>query len=256
MATDRRFIPALEVSVTGQNCEIEPSSEVSSWPHISLGIAAPETRQILSVCAVILIAFVMLLFPRIGYGQTFGQCSFDQASNKCVVTGGTYCHAGDGGAGTCGLGENACWCFPPRYNLSLAPLSPPRVNRGSKATAVVTVALLPGAVGWLGNVQLSCSATGGLTCLLAPATVTQTGQQPGVSQLTVQTSSSTPAGSYTVTVNGPSGVGAPANGPQSATFTVFVPGNGGGITALLTFLGLLSLWVGFKVWRRGWAQSR
>jgi hypothetical protein len=177
----------------------------------------------------------------------FGTCVFDPAKNSCVIKDGRYCSSGSG-AGTCGMGENACWCYLPNYTLDVASFNPTWVNPGGQASSTVTIAQVSGSSGYLGNVDLSC--TGPLACSLNPSTVTTRGGRV-TSTLTVSSAMSTAAGNYVIKViaHDVSPNSGPANGPQSVTLKVAHP-NGGGAVALFVFLFLLVLWIVIHLHRR------
>jgi hypothetical protein len=180
----------------------------------------------------------------------FGTCVFDPGKNSCVIKDGRYCSSGNG-AGTCGMGENACWCYLPNYTLDVASFNPTWVNPGGQASSTVTIAQVPGSSGYLGNVDLSC--TGPLACSLSPSTVTTSGGRV-TSTLTVSTAMSTAAGNYVIKVNAHdvSPNSGPANGPQGVTLKVAHP-NGGGTIALCIFLFLFVLWTAIPLYlRREW----
>jgi len=109
----------------------------------------------------------------------------------------------------------------PSYALTAAALNPGSVTAGSASTSTITVTP---ANGYTGSVSLSCSGiTGGTpapTCSFSGSPITITGTAAGTSTLTVSTTSSTPGGSYTITVTGSDAKSlAPTNGPQALTLT-------------------------------------
>ncbi len=218
----------------------------------------PSNRRNLLV---ILLTFVTLtaslsLLANSGRNPQSGQCVFDPATSKCAVQGGGFCTAGNG-AGNCAMGENACWCYLPNYNLSVSPFAPPSQYVGKSSTSTVTVTPAPGATGFLGDVNLSVSCPSSAWICTLPAKVTLTSSAPLSSTLTaIPPSSSTCDQTYTITVTGhdASPSAGPTNGPQSATLKVRCDYNvgpdwGGGSIALLTFLSLLALWTAWGVFR-------
>jgi phospholipase C len=109
----------------------------------------------------------------------------------------------------------------PSYALSATPLSPGSVTAGNMSTSSITVTP---ANGYTGSVNLSCSMISGgtpaPTCSFSGPVVTISGTAPGTSTLTVATSSSTPGGSYTITVTGSDAKNlAPSNGSQMLSLT-------------------------------------
>jgi len=113
----------------------------------------------------------------------------------------------------------------PSYTLTATALTPTSVTSGASSTATLT---LTAANGYTGSVQLSCSAiTGGTpapSCSFNPSAVTLSGAA-GSAVLTVSTSSSTPAGSYSISVTGSDASKlAPSNGAQKLTLSTVAPG--------------------------------
>ena len=109
----------------------------------------------------------------------------------------------------------------PSYALTAATLNPGSVTAGGASTSTITVTP---ANGYTGSVSLSCSnISGGTpapTCSFSVSPITITGNAPGTSTLTVSTSSSTPGGSYTITVTGgDTKNSAPSDGPQALRLT-------------------------------------
>ncbi|HSY63780.1 MAG TPA: alkaline phosphatase family protein [Terriglobales bacterium] len=87
----------------------------------------------------------------------------------------------------------------PDFQFSATPLSPSTVTVGGTTSSVVSSTAVSG---FNGTVTLACSGLpSGAQCSFNPATV----QGSGTSLLTVSTSTSTPAGSHPVTVQGTSG---------------------------------------------------
>ncbi len=135
--------------------------------------------------------------------------------------------AGDAayGAATASLTQTVTSKLPPAYSISVTALDPSSVNAGNTSTSTIT--LKPGN-GYGGSVNLSCSIlTGGPpapTCSFNPSAVTLTGTGQGTATLTVATSSTTPAGTYTLSVTGSDANSLPpSNGPQTLTLTVLSP---------------------------------
>ncbi len=107
------------------------------------------------------------------------------------------------------------------YTLSATPLNPASITAGNVSTSAITVTPTNG---YTGSVSLSCSMISGgtpaPTCSFSGPTVTISGTAPGISTLTVATSTGTPGGNYTITVTGNDAKSlAPSNGPQSLTLT-------------------------------------
>jgi len=105
--------------------------------------------------------------------------------------------------------------------LTATALSPGSIVAGNTSSSSLTVTP---ANGYTGNVSLSCgNITGGSaapTCSFSTNPVVITGTTAGASKLTVSTSTSTPGGSYAITVTGSDAKNlAPSNGPQALTLT-------------------------------------
>ena len=110
---------------------------------------------------------------------------------------------------------------PPSYTLTASALNPGSVTAGSASTSTITVTP---ANGYTGSVSLSCDMIAGgaaaPSCSFSTSLVTISGAAPGTSTLTVSTSSSTPGGSYTITVDGSDAKDAPpSNGSQALSLT-------------------------------------
>ncbi|MEG3632882.1 S8 family peptidase [Micromonospora palythoicola] len=102
------------------------------------------------------------------------------------------------------------------FSVSVSPTAG-SVTAGSSASATVATATTNGSAQ---SVSLSASGLpSGATASFSPATVTSGGS----STLTIGTSASTPAGTYTVTVTGTA-----ASGTRSATYSLTVTGGSGG----------------------------
>ncbi len=128
------------------------------------------------------------------------------------------------GIGACGGGGSSPAPPPvalPSYTLTASALSPTPVTAGNAATSAIE---LTPAHGYTGSISLSCSMSGGgihaPSCSISPSAVTISGVNPGASKLTVTTSTSTPGGSYPITVTASDANKlAPSNGPQPLTLT-------------------------------------
>jgi VCBS repeat protein/Big-like domain-containing protein/FG-GAP repeat protein len=84
------------------------------------------------------------------------------------------------------------------------------IKAGQAGISKVSLAPLSG---FAGAVALSCGgAPPGSTCAIHPDSLTLTGSRTASGTVTVQTSKSTPKGSYTLTLTGTSGSGIPATG--------------------------------------------
>ncbi|QKV80677.1 hypothetical protein [Amycolatopsis sp. Hca4] len=117
------------------------------------------------------------------------------------------------------------------FSIAASPTSG-SVNAGSSATATISTAVTAGAAG-----TVSLSATGlpsGAAASFNPASVTAGGS----STLTITTSSSTPAGTYPITITGTEG---PVSHATSYALTV-TGGTGGGITNGTFETGSLTGW--------------
>jgi phospholipase C len=107
------------------------------------------------------------------------------------------------------------------YILSATALIPSSVSAGNMSTSTITA--IP-ANGYTGSIGLSCGIISGgspaPSCSFSPSSVTLSGAAPGVSTLTVSTSTGTPANNYTISVSGSDTNSlAPINGPQALTLT-------------------------------------
>jgi len=108
------------------------------------------------------------------------------------------------------------------YTLAASALSPASITAG--ATSSSTLTLTP-ANGYTGSVTLSCGTISGgsaaPTCSFSPNPVAISGTAAGTSALTVSTTTSTPGGSYNLSVTGKDSNNlAPSNGPQSLALTM------------------------------------
>ncbi len=127
------------------------------------------------------------------------------------------------GFSSCGSSSAPAIIVPPpaTYSLAATALSPATVTAGNTSTSTITVTP---ANGYTGSVSLSCSSvTGGTpapTCSFNPSSVAITGTAAGTSMLTVTTTSSTPGGSYAITVAASDASNhAPSNGSQALSLT-------------------------------------
>jgi hypothetical protein len=89
------------------------------------------------------------------------------------------------------------------FQISATPASPATLVAGNSATSTVTVAALNG---FNSAVALTCSSgVSGVTCSLNPSSVTPSGNTKPQSALTINTTTATAPGTYTITVTGTSG---------------------------------------------------
>ena len=122
------------------------------------------------------------------------------------------CSGGGGGSPVSSL---------PGYALNATTLSPGSITSGNTSTSTITVTA---ANGYAGSVTLSCGIASTSTpppiCSLSSPSVTLGSGNPAISLLTVSTSSSTPGGTYMLSVTGRDANNlAPSNGPQALTLT-------------------------------------
>ena len=176
---------------------------------------------------------VVLLFNGAGYSQnpTPGQCVYDTKKNQCVIQGGQFCQSGSG-LGTCGPGENACWCYLPGYTLTLSPFTPSPVAPGQQATSTVTITPGSASNGTLGDVTLSSvSCPSPVTCAFSPNPVSSGGGVVAAT-LTASVAPSAQGGQVPITVTAEiaSPNSGPTNGPQTAVLAIGQP----------TFVGVLT----------------
>jgi hypothetical protein len=89
------------------------------------------------------------------------------------------------------------------FTLSVAAFSPATITAGSSATSAVTVSSL---AGFSGSVALACGSglASGVSCSFNPNTVTVSANGAATSALTVNTTQTSPAAAYTLTVTGAS----------------------------------------------------
>jgi phospholipase C len=125
------------------------------------------------------------------------------------------------GLSACSTGSSTGSGGPPSYTLNATPLNPGSVTAGNDSTSTITVTPVNG---YTGSVSLSCSMiTGGTPapgCSFSTSLVTISGTTPGTSTLTMSTSSSTPGGTYAITVAGSDAQNAPpSNGSQTLSLT-------------------------------------
>jgi hypothetical protein len=103
------------------------------------------------------------------------------------------------------------------FSLGASPVSA-TVNAGSSATSTIGVSPINGYSGTV-NLSVSSGCPANATCSFNPATAT-----PGASStLTVATASNTPAGTYTVTVNGVDSINSSLSHTTTFAVTVRVP---------------------------------
>jgi len=108
------------------------------------------------------------------------------------------------------------------YSLTATALSPVSITAGGASSATIT---LTPANGYAGSINLSCGTISGGSaapaCSFRPNPVAVAGAAAGTSTLTVSTTSSTPGGSYSISVTGSDGRNAaPSNGAQSLALTI------------------------------------
>jgi phospholipase C len=122
------------------------------------------------------------------------------------------------GLSACGGGGSS---GAPGYTLTAAALNPSPVTSGNTSTSAIKVTSLNG---YTGSVSLLCSitttATPAPSCSLSTSSVTIGSGGSATATLTASTSSSTPGGSYTLSIvaMGANNL-APSNGPLSLTLT-------------------------------------
>jgi phospholipase C len=129
------------------------------------------------------------------------------------------------GIGGCGGGSSGRPAASPSYTLGASASIPASVMAGNSSASAIT---LTPANGYAGSVKLSCGAvSGGMpapTCTFNPATVTISGSNVGTSILTLSTSGSAPAGTYSVSITGSDASGlAPGNGGAAVRLTITIP---------------------------------
>ncbi len=101
------------------------------------------------------------------------------------------------------------------FDVTAGALSPASVPSGGSTAATITITPQNG---FSGTVSFSCSGLPtGTTCSFSPATVSNA---TGTTQLTIQTSSTSPLGTSTVTVIGTSGI---ISRPSTLSLTVIAP---------------------------------
>lgn len=109
----------------------------------------------------------------------------------------------------------------PSYLLNAASPSPSSITAGQDSTSSITVT---SANGYAGTVNLSCAAIAGSgsvpSCSFNPNSLTLSPNAQATSMLTLSTTTSTPGGTYSVTIDAlDDNQAAPANGPQTFTLT-------------------------------------
>jgi len=103
------------------------------------------------------------------------------------------------------------------FSISVTPTSQ-TIKAGQKTSYRVTLTPLNG---FSGVISLSCSALpSGSACSFVPPSITLAGSSGANSTATVQTSKSTPKGTYNLTFTGKFGSGAPAAGGLTHTVKV------------------------------------
>lgn len=125
------------------------------------------------------------------------------------------------GMSACGGSSSPGPSVPPSYTLTASALNPGTVTAGNKSTSTLNLGPVGG---YTGTVSLSCGTISGgtqaPTCAFSPSTVTISGVNPGISTLTVSTSTNTPGGTYAITVNAiDANKLAPSNGARALTLT-------------------------------------
>jgi hypothetical protein len=164
-----------------------------------------------------------------------------------TLCGNRDCNSG--GTGTAKLEVDGVGT--PSYTLTVVP-SNLTANPAETTTATITITPAAGASGYLGSVTLSRG--GNLPSWIDPDPVSSTGTAV-TSKLMVAPRKGTNDGTYTVTVTAQdANRQLPANGAQSVTVTIG-NGAGGGDIALLTFAGLVALWIAWSVLRAKRAVS-
>ena len=141
----------------------------------------------------------------------------DTSSSDFPASVGAFQTSFGGGMADAFIAKFAPSAGLPDFSVAATALAPASVAAGSSATSTVTIGALSG---FTGTVTLSCSnvnpaVTNGPTCSFNPTSVAGAGP----SALTVSTTASTPANTYTFTVTGISGALA-----HSATVTLTVTG--------------------------------
>lgn len=216
-----------------------------------------KTRTISLVTTVV----TMLVLTTWGNAQS-GECSTAVAKppargTVCSLSGKqpcTHVTEGTGDTGTCFTSGSAadgqtCECVgkqpppPPRYSISVDPISPPSLpsQYGGHVGSNLTVTPLHG---YTGRVHLSCLITppqpSQLTCGFSSSVIGLPG--PNTSGLRIDAVAHTPAGTYQITVDGVDDNGmkpAPSATPLPTPLTIKA---GGGPIALFTGTVLLALW--------------
>ncbi len=104
--------------------------------------------------------------------------------------------------GTYGYGV-AFTITPPNFKIATSPTKA-TVSPGGSTNSTLTISPV---AGFTGTVAVTCTVPGGegLTCGLSPNSVTLNGVNSATADLTVNTSSSTPAGTYKIKAKGASG---------------------------------------------------
>ncbi len=131
------------------------------------------------------------------------------------LAGWLYWSQGDGGTWVTDLASSLA--SKPDFGISASPVSISAVQ-GTSGTSVITITSFSS---FTGTVTLSASSsTSSLTAGISPSSIVLTAGGQSQSTLTISTSSSTPIGSYTITVRG---VGGALSRSLSVSFTVTSP---------------------------------
>ena len=172
------------LAVTGQ-ATIDPPGSLAPSRTIKVGSASDQTGR---------------------YGDYFG-AGVDPTDATQIWVAGEY-HTVS--TGTCPNGAS-CWSTYltsirlVAYTISTAPSSI-SMSPGSSANSSITLTSLQGSVGTVSlSSSISPSVTHGPTATLNPTSVALSANQSATSRLTVSTVSSTPTGSYVLTLTGTSG---------------------------------------------------
>ena len=126
------------------------------------------------------------------------------------------------GLSACGGSSSSTTSTAGSYTLAATALNPASITAGNTSSSTITVT--PVNV-YSGSVTLSCGTISGGSaapaCSFSPNPVSVGGTAAASSTLTVSTTTSTPGGSYTISVTGSDTKNlAPSNGPQSLALTM------------------------------------
>jgi len=171
---------------------------------------------------------------------TISSLALGKTTIESIYAGGTNV-----GASSATLIQGVNSAAAPSYTLTASPLNPGYMTAGSATASTITVTP---ANGYSGSVNLSCGMIAGGTpapsCSFNPSSVTVNGSNPGTSALTVSTSSSTPAGKYTISVTASDANGlTPSDGPQTLLLTT-APVGASNYTLTATMLNPASVTAG------------